>query len=184
MAFMTHPRLCWHCCHAIGDELTISLPVQYDDRMDTFKTIGQFCSFECAKGFNRDSRHYRCGERGMLLSRLKRRMLGTYSKTVPAPPRQVLDVFGGTMTIDEFRAASGRGEIVNVLPVNMIPHETLVHTTVIGEKKDLHQKHIDFKGILAKSTSQNEMLRLRRPQNAGATNEVKHGSLEQFVRKS
>ena len=120
----------------------------------------------------------------MLLSRLKRRMLGTYSKTVPAPPRQVLDVFGGTMTIETFREASTKNEIVNLLPVNLVPHESLVHSTVIGAKKDLQSKRIDFKGILAKSTSQNEMLRLRRPQNAGATNEVKHGSLEQFVRKS
>jgi len=176
-------RLCWHCCHTIG-ELTVPLPIQYDDRKDTYKTMGQFCSFECAKGFNRDSGHYRWGERGMLLSRLKRRMLGMYSKTVPAPPRQLLDAFGGPMTIETFRGTSTRNEIVNLLPVNLVPHETLHHTTVIGAKKDLHTKRIDFKGILAKTTGQNEMLRLRRPQNAGATDEVKHGSLEQFVRKA
>jgi len=88
------------------------------------------------------------------------------------------------MTIETFRGTSTRNEIVNLLPVNLVPHETLHHTTVIGAKKDLHTKRIDFKGILAKTTGQNEMLRLRRPQNAGATDEVKHGSLEQFVRKA
>ena len=87
------------------------------------------------------------------------------------------------MSIDEFRASSARGELVNLLPVNTIPYEQIVSVTVPDQKSDLKTKQIDFKGILAKSTSQNEMLRLRRPQNAAGRAEVKHGSLEQFVRK-
>jgi ribonuclease HII len=174
--------LCWHCSHAIESVEPIPLPIQYDERLDRFTTMGQFCSFECAKGFNRDSKHYRSGERGMLLARMKRRATGKYTKTIPAPPRQVLRVFGGTMSIEEFRNMSKRRMLVSVLPKNVVPLEQIVSVQSV-EKKDTRMRQIDFKGILAKSTSQNEMLRLRRPTTDPEKKDVKHGSLEQFVRK-
>lgn len=173
---------CWHCCHPIDGE-RIPLPIQYDERLDQFKTMGQFCSFECAKGYNRDTRHYRSGERGMLLARLKQRTTGSYSRTIPAPPRQVLHVFGGTLSLADFRRRSAEKKLVSVLPKNLVPIEHIISTHEVTDQKTVSTKRIDFKGILAKSTSQNEMLRLRRPVTSPGKKEAQHSSLEQFVRK-
>ena len=40
-----------------------------------------------------------------LISKMAFDMFGKYNTIVPAPPRECLKVFGGTMTIDEFRSS-------------------------------------------------------------------------------
>jgi hypothetical protein len=165
---------CWHCCHPF-DGPRIPLPVAYDERLDVWRTKAAFCSFACAKAWNHDNEGHRSGMQGMLLTLFKKRTFGTLEAIVPAPPRCLLAVFGGAMSIEEFRAASGEKRIVSVLPQKMVPLEQVVFDQGETSKRiessfkrrpapDL-QTPID----LADAVSKNETLRLRRPPTAKKT---------------
>lgn len=143
------------------------LPVSYDERRNRWKTLGTFCSWACAKGFSSDDHNvYRAGMRGNLLLLLKKRTTGKLEGIVPAPPRRCLRVFGGNMTIDEFRAVSGAMIVVTQLPEKMVPMELIVHQRRIDAKhaseapKPNLGQEVDF---TPKAPGKNETLRLKRP---------------------
>jgi hypothetical protein len=84
-------------------------------------------------------------------------------RTFPAPPRFMLAVFGGSLTIDEFRQASVDGVSHAVLPPKMLPYMQIVEERRACSKArapgdtDLTET-VDFQNVSAK----NETLRLRR----------------------
>ena len=156
---------CWHCCHPFEGK-GVPLPIAYDERRDTWKTKGIFCSFACAKGYNTDDGGVHSSIVGQLLALLHKRMSGTFSSIVPAPPRRTLKIFGGTLSIEEFRAKSKMGIIIHDLPPRMVPLETILadrkactRRTRPRQAEDLTET-IDFADV---SASRNETLRLRRP---------------------
>lgn len=84
-------------------------------------------------------------------------------RTSPAPPRFMLQVFGGTMSITEFRQAAGEGVSHAVLPPKMLPYIQIVEERRACSKSRVAGGHdltevVDFQGASAK----NETLRLRR----------------------
>jgi hypothetical protein len=96
---------CWWCCHPYDTE-PLSLPYGHDELRNKFSTTGNFCSWSCMKsyaidryGINKGS--IICGNIVMM----RRRMYGHSGSVRPAPNRYRLKVFGGDMTIEEFRAA-------------------------------------------------------------------------------
>lgn len=167
--------LCWHCCHSF-DGLGFELPIAYDERRDTFKTLGRFCSFSCCKAYNYDTAAGRKdGDRSNLLSLMKKKITGKLTPTIPAPPRCCLRAFGGTMTIEEFRSKSDQGIIVSQLPLKMVPLETIIHERKIEAKKaaiapgpNLRQE-VDLTTTVAKK---NETLRLKRPRPMPSNSDV------------
>jgi len=94
--------LCWHCCHSWTGP-SIPCPLTYDERRDVYTVCGAFCSHACMHAYARDRGkiHPGCRSPGVTY-RLFRAMTGQTSFPV-APPRQMLQSFGGDMTIDEFR---------------------------------------------------------------------------------
>lgn len=140
-----------------------------------WKTVGTFCSWECAKAWNWDAGNgYRSGIRSELLTLLRKRTVQKLSHIAPAPPRACLKVFGGSMTIEEFRAQSSNGIIVDVLPEKMIPMEHIVHARRIEMHKRASTKgpnleeSVDFAGAVQK----NETLRLKRPKPMPSSSDV------------
>lgn len=110
----SHPTLCcWWCCHP-WDGPDVHLPLQYDDRTKKFKTIGHFCSFECAKAYGMDTGRARWGEILELLALYRKHTAGKYVPTAPAPKRCTLKMFGGPLTIEEFRKNSKNSVWVHV----------------------------------------------------------------------
>lgn len=160
---------CWHCCHPF-ETTPVPLPISYDDRRDIWKTQGTFCSFSCAKSYNVATMGYRSSIVAMLLMKLQRTMLTGDRRTahiLPAPPRRCLAVFGGTMSIDEFRAKAGQGIVVNELPPNVVPLETILAESKAAARRvrprtaaDNLETSIDFTDVVQ---AKNETLRLRRP---------------------
>ena len=132
---------CWHCCHTIPG-MVIPLPVAYDDRKHSYTYMGQFCSWGCAKGYALDLQRM---EWGHLLAMLKRQVIGKRCPTVPAPPRRCLQVFGGSMTLEEFRSKSNEGIIVGQLPRRMMERLGSFHTlgSISGRRLD-HNLTISF----------------------------------------
>jgi hypothetical protein len=79
------------------------LPFAYDPKTKKFKTKGHYCSFECAKADALDRAGPRYGEVLEYLALMRKHALGKYVPLWPAPKRQALQIFGGTLTIEEFR---------------------------------------------------------------------------------
>ena len=96
------PLCCWWCCHP-WDGPDVHLPTRYDDRTKKFTTVGHFCSFECAKAWGMDNGGSRWGEMLEFLALYRKHAMGKYTPTTCAPKRQTLKMFGGPLTIEEFR---------------------------------------------------------------------------------
>jgi hypothetical protein len=154
---------CWHCCHEIQD-MVIPLPIAYDDRRDSWTHTGQFCSWGCAKGYAIDKQKL---EWSHLLAMLKRHVTGKRTRTVPAPPRRCLRVFGGSMTLNEFRAKSNEGVIIGHLPTRMIPIQQITvqrHISAQTNGTGGKQRDVSMVNRMATTTEpKNETLRLKRP---------------------
>lgn len=77
------------------------------DTLDFFETEGVFCSFNCVRAFI-DSMvgNPRYRECAMLLDMLYEKMYGTRTQIRPAPPWRTLDLHGGHLTPEEYRAST------------------------------------------------------------------------------
>ena len=94
---------CWWCCHPFNGP-PCALP--YDYCNNKFKVLGVFCSPECAAAYNFEDIHsgYDLWERYALLNLLYRKVYNDNNiKIKLAPPKQVLKIFGGNLSIKEFR---------------------------------------------------------------------------------
>jgi len=102
---------CWWCCHPIEGE-PLHLPLKYDEMRRTFHTSGYFCSWPCMKSYNLGSNSYRMYEIQQFITLMRKQCYGKTESLRCAPKRQALKVFGGTMTIEEFRG-EGDAPIIN-----------------------------------------------------------------------
>ena len=106
---------CYWCCHRFPTP-PVGLPIKMSG--GRFHVIGCFCSLECACTYNfsttKDSVD-ECLSRYSLINALSKR-LGLDRVVHPAPDRLSLLMFGGHMTIDEFRgycaATCGKKQLV------------------------------------------------------------------------
>ena len=165
----TTDQWCWHCCHPF-DTQPLPLPIKYDDRRDVFHVMGTFCSWACMKTFNAETSSYMKAVTANNITLLRKRCTGQLSSVRPAPPRVALRVFGGTMSIEQFREASGGPIHYCVLPPRLIPHHQIVHELEIQQQHRHRQQQrravpedlgavVSFKDVSTK----NETLRLKRP---------------------
>lgn len=118
--------VCWWCVHALPQRPCIHLPVRYDEKRNVFTTQGNFCSWACAKAYALDMGTSRAGEIQMILAMMRLRAYGKYVPLFPAPKRQALRIFGGTMTIEEFRSYGGQVEP----PPVYFPDEKQLHQKI------------------------------------------------------
>lgn len=121
--------LCHHCCYSF-DGVPVPLPQSYDALRKVYHCRGNFCSWQCAKAYNnRQTPPAGRGNRNMYIAILAHRMwikyrrkkltrkeeeaMKTYATYCiqPSPPREVLRVFGGDMTIEEYRK-----ELFGIIP--------------------------------------------------------------------
>ena len=93
---------CWWCVHPFTNP-PFGLPIKYEN--STYYVQGCFCSLNCAKAYNLKENNYRTTEINSLIEDFRRELFGvTQTSAVSlAPPRQSLKIFGGYMTIEEFR---------------------------------------------------------------------------------
>ena len=162
----TDPKTwCWHCCHPCGKP-PIPVPVAYDERKNIFTVRGAFCSWGCMKAYARDSfSSNRCSLLSIHMAAFRKRCQpgSRMTHTRPAPPRCLLDVFGGKLTIEEFRNASLDGDTYTILPPKMLPYIQIVEERRASDKARIPGKQdltvsVDFQDVSGK----NETLRLRR----------------------
>lgn len=94
---------CWWCCHMF-DTIPIGLPEKYDK--GEFHLYGHFCSFNCAHAYNIQLNDFKVWQRYSLLNLYKKKVYDISHnnvKIMPAAPKQLLKMFGGELTIEQFR---------------------------------------------------------------------------------
>lgn len=117
------PIHCFWCCHPF-DGAPCALPVNH--HKGEFRVYGCFCSPECAAAYNfndfqdTDNRW----ERYSLLNLMVKKLYNNQGCRIKlAPPRQTLDIFGGPLSIGQFRQTLdhyGKTYVVNMPPLTSI----------------------------------------------------------------
>jgi hypothetical protein len=99
---------CFWCCHGFETSPVI-LPIR--DQGEYIQVMGNFCSPECAMAYLFDMRQdsYARWEQLSLLNRLYADVAGGSIR--PAPARQSLKLFGGPMSIEEYRSFVRKGKL-------------------------------------------------------------------------
>ena len=99
---------CFWCCHRF-DSRPVILPVR--DQGEYIQVMGNFCSPECSMAYLFDMQQdsYARWEQLSLLNRLYGQAVGGAIK--PAPPRQILKMFGGPVSIEDYRNLVRQGKL-------------------------------------------------------------------------
>jgi hypothetical protein len=99
---------CFWCCHPF-DNKPVILPIR--DQGEYIQVSGNYCSPECAMAhlFDMHQDSYARWEQLSLLNRLYGQAVGGPIK--PAPPKQILKLFGGPMTIEAYRGLVRQGTL-------------------------------------------------------------------------
>ena len=141
---------CWWCCHPFNTE-PLRFPYKYDDRTGKFCAAGNFCSWSCMKAYNIERPNN--GKTTMNIMIMRKKLYNSFGNIKPSPSRYQLDVFGGPMTIEEFRS----GQTVDtgpITPINEEPHRSMVIKMVSGSTDKMAQ--------IENSSGKNEPLKLKR----------------------
>ena len=114
---------CWWCCHNF-DNVPCSLPCSY--KKEKFYVKGVFCNFNCAASYNFSLNDDNVYERYSLLNLMYKKLY--YRKFIKinlSPPRESLKIFGGYLSIEEFRENSLNNDklfnIINPPLISIIP---------------------------------------------------------------
>ena len=127
---------CWWCCHQF-DNIPCSLPQFY--KREKFYVKGIFCSFNCAASYNFNNNDNDMYEKYSLLNLMYKKLYNkNFVKINLAPPRETLKMFGGYLSIEEFREnALENNKLFNVISpplISIIPkiEESINHNKVFG----------------------------------------------------
>jgi len=143
-----NPTLCHWCCHAITAN-KFGMPVDYDSIHNIFHVYGQFCSLSCAAAHNVST--HMGSDRMWDVHGWLQMMAQVYQLPLPvrpSPSRYVLKMFGGPLSIEEFRAAHStlaRTVVLNVPPlVSVQPQVEWVNTSFLaGSGNGLNVQRLD-----------------------------------------
>jgi hypothetical protein len=136
---------CFWCCHSINNTV-YGMPYNYDTVNDTFYVLGSFCSLQCANAYNFS---INCGsdkvwEINSWIQMIARRY-GYNNIIRPAPSKYLLKMFGGNLTIDEFREAhinSDKTYVLNIPPMISINITSEIINTSYLNKHSNNKKMI------------------------------------------
>lgn len=130
---------CYWCCHKF-ETPPFGIPVKYCD--GKFHVFGCYCSLECCAAYNLASKESidEIWERHNLINLLSKR-IGYKNIIKPAPNRLSLQMFGGHLSIQEYRKYCDTSKIINI---NFPPMMTLTQQIEEINESDINN---DFKYI-------------------------------------
>ena len=103
---------CYWCCHRFENSY-LGLPIKYKN--NAFEVYGCFCSFECMCAYNFYSSETSNNTWEIYnLINIMAKSIKYDIYVYPAPPRKCLTMFGGYMSIEEFRNFKNSNKIINV----------------------------------------------------------------------
>lgn len=112
---------CWWCCHQF-DGIPIHMPIAH--RRETYKVHGIFCSYSCCYSYMKSVPSY--AQKMYLLNYMfKEQTKNTgviLDHVKPAPPKEMLKLFGGPLGISEFRSSCATF-VLNSYPMVYVPSQ-------------------------------------------------------------
>ena len=145
----SNKSVCWNCTHSI--EENISYPINYIN--GTFYMNGSFCCYSCAGRYLFDTYH---GEdlfkKYSLLNLYYNKVTNTRSRVKIAPEKIQLDIFGGTLTHQEYLDKSSITNIQN----GFIPPSIYINHSY--SKTQTKETNV-FKMYRKKSQNQNKIFK-------------------------
>lgn len=156
-----HPSLmmrqaCYWCCHEIGP-FKYGMPISYDPVHHSFHQYGQFCSLECTSAYNYSvnmgsDRMWEINSWIQLMAK----KLGIELPIRAAPSRYMLQMFGGPLRIEDFRACHKslyRAYVMNIPPmINVSAQSEVMNVSYIYGKQN-EQSQEESKTKLARKKS-------------------------------
>lgn len=148
---------CWNCCHPFPNT-PVCIPKKYDEVTNLFHVYGLFCSWNCAKRHLEEEYNSIAPEQFMWMCIMAKDVFGCdiHSNLISAPPRFCLSMFGGGMTIEEYRAKS-QTIVCEILEPPMISHFMM-----------LRQSHASDHGYENMDDGNPVISGIRRPQSGRA----------------
>jgi hypothetical protein len=138
--------LCQHCCLK-PESNPVPMCIEYEKKTDTYFCQGFFCSFACAKAYILDSFRFTAGEPLLFLDHLAFNAFGHKADIIPAPPRNRLKMFGGDLSVAEFRSGVATMDVQLTRPITSAPllyeRHTVVQPTETKKHKKTHSESIE-----------------------------------------
>jgi hypothetical protein len=133
---------CWWCCNEFNT-VPLGLPLEYNKKINKFMVKGVFCSFACMLAYNNEKKY---NDKLHLINYLYTKLtadtsiLNENQHLRPAPPRCCLKMFGGELTIDEFRNSSNENKIYKMIEYPMCIYNDYVEEIDIENVKNANIK--------------------------------------------
>jgi hypothetical protein len=112
---------CWWCCYEF-EGMPIPVPLKYDVKSERFVLKGCFCSFNCAQAYSFRRKLNNEGLVRLLFKKMNQTPDFDYKNfsIKKAPDPFLLRLFGGILSIEEFRENFTNSTVYNLLPHKMI----------------------------------------------------------------
>lgn len=153
---------CWWCCHKFNN-LPFGIPNKILN--NTYHVFGNFCSFNCAAAHIHTLKDWNISERLSLLHNMYYSIynMDEYETIKSAPAKETLKLFGGPLTIDEFRDSTKN---INRDYRLIIPPMTSIMPLVEENNKEKNKCHYSTNKNIPlnnlKMSSKIEKLKLKR----------------------
>jgi hypothetical protein len=159
---------CWWCCHTF-ENYPIPCPISFDDKKNIFKGQGCFCSFNCVKAYLLDTKMLSkdLGVFALFYKFLTGKSIYT-DPVKAAPQKTLLNLFGGILSIDEFRETFTNLVTykINVYPVIFIPTQIevtevsrMVKTSINNINSNKNQKKVIDDRVIDNAIKRNTVLK-------------------------
>lgn len=132
---------CWWCCHTF-ESLPLGLPVDFVHTLGKFRVRGVFCSFSCIMAYKNEKKIGHDSLVKYLCTKLTGKSV-TDIKLRNAPPREALKMFGGELTIEEFRNSEKEAKIYKMIEYPMFPSRDYVEEVDIANVKSANNMLFD-----------------------------------------
>lgn len=153
---------CWWCSHPFTNEC-LGLPVKYNTNKNSFDLQGCFCSFACMKAYNCSTSHYKQYEISTNMTLMYKRMFGfdkNFACITMAPPKTALKVFGGYLSIKEFRKCESEKRVIKEMIPPFVPIKGKFEDSSYSGKQKANGQCKDVKQTI--TVSENQTLKLQR----------------------
>ena len=113
-------EVCWNCCHSFNEQI-FGIPMKY--LHGVFYIYGDFCSLECAARYAHDElKNYDFSEIFSLINLYSNIIYNKKDKINLAPNKLLLKIFGGKLTIEEYRSNNVSNYDIRIPPILPIKH--------------------------------------------------------------
>ena len=148
-------EVCWNCCHQFHD-LIHGIPLKYENNI--FYIYGFFCSPECCARYAHDNIHGNYSEIYTLINLYTNVLYQKKEKVKLAPNRLLLKMFGGKLSIEEYRNDNNKNTYeVNIPPILPIKHIINEHEINYSTNKNMLKLYRKKPIVSEKNSIKNSM---------------------------